>query len=144
MQGTIEVKSQLEKGSRFIVKLPDKFCSNQGELIEKTDAEENESVKSETTVLVVEDDAINRIYISRLLKAKNIKVVEAVNGYQAIERCIETAPDIILMDISLPKLNGLDATREIRALERYRNLPIIALTAYSHGRKRLPPFSSTE
>ncbi len=132
MGGSIEVESVMGKGSVFTIILPDKFCEAEQCLKKTGTTETEEQVQKKTTVLIVEDEAINRLYLSTILKEKGYNVVEAVNGYQAIERCIESAPDMVLMDISLPKLSGLDAAMEIHAIDRYRDLPIVALTAHAH------------
>src|SRR5215204_4348313 len=76
---------------------------------------------SRPTVLVVEDFEDNRFMMRRLLEMSGYRVVEAVNGNQAVERAASDHPDIILMDLSLPQLDGLAATRRI---------PIVAVSAH--------------
>jgi len=82
------------------------------------------------TVLVVEDFEDNRFMMRRLLEMSGYRVVEAVNGNQAVERAASEDPDIILMDLSLPQLDGLAATRRIRAQENSRKVPIVAVSAH--------------
>jgi CheY-like chemotaxis protein len=82
------------------------------------------------TVLVVEDFEDNRFMMKRLLEMSGYRVVEAVNGNQAVESAASENPDIILMDLSLPQLDGLAATRRIRAQEDSRKVPIIAVSAH--------------
>jgi CheY-like chemotaxis protein len=81
-------------------------------------------------VLVVEDFEDNRFMMRRLLEMSGYYVVEAVNGNQAVEQASSQRPDIILMDLSLPQLDGLAATRRIRAQEGSRKVPIIAVSAH--------------
>ena len=81
-------------------------------------------------VLVVEDFEDNRFMMRRLLEMSGYQVVEAVNGNQAVERAASDHPDIILMDLSLPQLDGLAATRRIRAQENSRRVPIVAVSAH--------------
>ena len=81
-------------------------------------------------VLVVEDFEDNRFMMRRLLEMSGYQVVEAVNGNQAVERAASDEPDIILMDLSLPQLDGLAATRRIRAQENSRRVPIVAVSAH--------------
>lgn len=83
------------------------------------------------TVLVVEDNIINMLLTGTIIKkyAPDAKIVEAVNGIEAIELFKKQPPDIILMDIQMPEMNGYDATKEIRLLDRTSHIPIIALTA---------------
>src|SRR5215204_2445102 len=85
---------------------------------------------SRPTVLVVEDFEDNRFMMRRLLEMSGYRVVEAVNGNQAVESAATENPDIILMDLSLPQLDGLAATRRIRAREGLRKVPIVAVSAH--------------
>jgi two-component system cell cycle response regulator DivK len=85
---------------------------------------------SSLVVLVVEDFEDNRFMMRRLLEMSGYRVVEAVNGNQAVERAVSERPDIILMDLSLPQLDGLAATRRIRAQEGMRKVPIVAVSAH--------------
>ena len=82
------------------------------------------------TVLVVEDFEDNRFMMRRLLEMSGYRVVEAVNGNQAIEAAERERPDIILMDLSLPMLDGLAATRRIRAHDGLSKVPIVAVSAH--------------
>jgi len=82
------------------------------------------------TVLVVEDFEDNRFMMRRLLEMSGYRVVEAVNGEQAVEVAAEERPDLILMDLSLPKLDGLAATRRIRQNYGLTEVPIVAVSAH--------------
>ena len=90
----------------------------------------NEPGESRPVVLVVEDFEDNRFMMRRLLEMSGYTVVEAVNGNQAVERAASEQPDIILMDLSLPQLDGLAATRRIRTQEGARRVPIVAVSAH--------------
>ncbi|HEX8283584.1 MAG TPA: response regulator [Pyrinomonadaceae bacterium] len=90
----------------------------------------DEQGDSRPTVLVVEDFEDNRFMMRRLLEMSGYQVVEAVNGNQAVELAATKSPDIILMDLSLPQLDGLAATRRIRAQENARKVPIVAVSAH--------------
>ena len=81
-------------------------------------------------VLVVEDFEDNRFMMKRLLEMSGYRVVEAVNGNQAVESAAREQPDIILMDLSLPLLDGLAATRRIREQQGARRVPIVAVSAH--------------
>ena len=85
---------------------------------------------SQPLVLVVEDFEDNRFMMRRLLEMSGYRVVEAVNGNQAVESAASENPDIILMDLSLPQLDGLAATRRIRSREGLRKVPIVAVSAH--------------
>ncbi len=82
-------------------------------------------------ILLVEDNEMNRDMLSRRLLKKGYEVVMAMDGEQAIELAGTEAPDLILMDISLPGLDGWEATRRLKAMPETQAIPIIALTAHA-------------
>jgi len=82
------------------------------------------------TVLLVEDTEDNRFMMSRLLELSGYSVIEAVNGREAIRIAEEQRPELILMDLSLPLIDGLAATRQIRNLPELRKVPIIVVSAH--------------
>jgi two-component system, cell cycle response regulator DivK len=82
-------------------------------------------------ILLVEDNELNRDMLSRRLVRKGYDVAVAVDGRQGVTMARDGDFDLILMDMSLPELDGWDATRELRADERTRETPIIALTAHA-------------
>ena len=87
--------------------------------------------QSEIRVLVVEDNETNRYLLRFILEKNGYEVVEARDGVTGVELAIQEKPDLILMDIQLPDINGLDATKRIRASEADSEIPIIALTSYA-------------
>src|ERR1700742_4903911 len=94
-------------------------------------SEEGRSImNSAKRVLVVDDFEDSRFSLSRLLEIEGYEVIEAKDGAQAIEMAIKDRPDLILMDLSLPVVDGLSATRQIRQDDAMRRVPIIALTAH--------------
>ena len=82
-------------------------------------------------ILLVEDNEMNRDMLSRRLARKGYHVVIAVDGQQAIEFAVAERPDLILMDMSLPVMDGWEATRRLKASEATKPIPIIALTAHA-------------
>ena len=84
-----------------------------------------------TKILLVEDNEMNRDMLSRRLARKGYEIVIAVDGQQGIEMAAADPPALILMDMSLPVLDGWEATRRIKADERTRHIPVIALTAHA-------------
>src|SRR5205085_1521393 len=90
-------------------------------------AEHNGSKK---TVLVVEDFEDNRFMMRRLLELDGYHVIEAINGQEAVLIAAQERPNLILMDLSLPQIDGLAATRSIRQLDSMRDVPIIAISAH--------------
>ncbi len=83
------------------------------------------------TLLLVEDNEDNRIIYSTVLRHTGYDVVEAMDGVQAVELARRIRPDLILMDISIPEIDGWEATRILRQDATTRDIPIIALTAHA-------------
>jgi CheY-like chemotaxis protein len=84
-----------------------------------------------TKILLVEDNEMNRDMLSRRLLRKGFEVVMAVDGEQAVIMAQRERPDLILMDMSLPVIDGWEATRRVRADDATSHIPIIALTAHA-------------
>ncbi len=82
-------------------------------------------------ILLVEDNEMNRDMLSRRLERKGYAVTIAVDGQQGVDMATADPPALILMDMSLPVLDGWEATRRIKADERTKHIPIIALTAHA-------------
>lgn len=80
-------------------------------------------------ILVVDDDAANRDIVRTRLEASGYEVNEAVNGEEGIRKAMEHIPDLIIMDVMMPKLDGWVACRMLKADERTKNVPVIMLTA---------------
>ena len=80
-------------------------------------------------ILYVEDDINNRILVRRILMSEGIEVEEAENAIDGINMALANPPDLILMDVSMPGMDGLQATKEIRNLPEIADIPVIALTA---------------
>lgn len=80
-------------------------------------------------ILVVEDDRLSLVVMHQLLAARGYDVLQASDGWDAISRARDEQPDLILMDIRLPDISGLDATRLLKKDDRTRKIPIIAVTA---------------
>lgn len=82
-------------------------------------------------ILVVEDNQDSRELVVKILRAKGYRLIEAKDGGEALQRLGEEKPDLVLMDISIPKVDGLEVTRRIRQQEHLKDIPIIALTAHA-------------
>ena len=82
-------------------------------------------------ILVVEDNEANLYLIRFILEKSGLEVIEARNGAEGVELAVKEKPDLIIMDLQLPDIDGLEATRRIRASEADSEIPIIALTSYA-------------
>ena len=82
-------------------------------------------------ILLVEDNEMNRDMLSRRLIRKGYDVVMAEDGQQGVDLAETAAPDLILMDLSLPVIDGWEATRQIKAADATKAIPVIALTAHA-------------
>jgi two-component system, cell cycle response regulator DivK len=82
-------------------------------------------------ILLVEDNEMNRDMLSRRLARRGFEVVSAVDGQDGVGAAEREAPNLILMDMSLPVIDGWEATRRIRANQATRHIPVIALTAHA-------------
>ena len=96
--------------------------------IMETDSPPGQPVKR--TILVVDDFDDTRLLLKTWLEKKGYNVAEAENGNQAVAAAWEVRPDLIIMDIEMPELDGLGATRKIRAMKELDNVPVVAVSAY--------------
>ena len=86
---------------------------------------------TDTRVLLVEDQEDNRVLARKLLERAGFRVTEAVNGREALEQAAALKPDLILLDISLPEMDGLTVARALRATPDLQQLLVVALTAHA-------------
>jgi len=128
LEGEIELASEEEKGSLFTVKIP----------LQETDSIniKNDEVHWEdchfsknNKVLVIEDDPTNMEMIEVLFRELGLKIEKADNGKRGVEKALELKPDLILMDMHMPEIDGMEATRQIRENELGENIPIVAVSA---------------
>jgi len=94
------------------------------------------------TILLVEDNEMNRDMLTRRLERKGYRVVAAIDGAQGHALAHSESPDLILMDISLPAMNGWEVTRLLKADPATRDIPIIALTAHALATDRAKAFEA--
>ncbi|NTV89964.1 MAG: response regulator [Clostridiales bacterium] len=143
MGGGIEVESEPGKGSTFSLlmefqpgtKPEDKPASAASGAMTENPADksfEAEEVVRRLRILVAEDEPINRLVISKMLIEKGYQVVSVENGMEAVEQFAGGSFDIVLMDIQMPLMNGIEATKRIRELEgNSSHIPIVAITAFA-------------
>jgi CheY-like chemotaxis protein len=124
--GSIWVESEINKGSTFYLKIP----YTRGETSEKINKDNTKSYNWENkTILIAEDEEANYSFFEMLLKSTKAKIVRATDGLEAVEKSKDPNINLVLMDIKLPELDGLEATKIIK--KNRKTLPIIAQTAYA-------------
>jgi PAS domain S-box-containing protein len=127
--GHIDLESKPGKGSVFFFSIP-YYQALAARIQENKNTSDKDKLSwKERTILVVEDDDMNFTYLKEILNVKGVKIARAADGIQAVEKARAIKPELIVMDIRLPVMNGLDATRKIR--ESGNKVPIIAQTAYA-------------
>ena len=133
LNGDIEVKSEAGKGTEFMFTLPFGFATKDEALINDYIYIDNSSLVN-LNILVAEDDEINQKLISKIAKRNNLNIEIVENGKEVLQKLQNKKFDIILMDVMMPDMDGIEATKCIRsgqAGEQVANIPIIALTAHA-------------
>jgi PAS domain S-box-containing protein len=130
MGGHISVRSALNKGTTFSIELP--LTISEEQIVQAETESKGPDIPEGIRVLVVDDNYINRLLVVHLLKAKGFDVLEASGGYEALDILQEEDIDLILMDISMPDIDGFETTRIIRKSDKayIRQIPVIAMTAH--------------
>ncbi|WP_051224381.1 PAS domain S-box protein [Flavobacterium tegetincola] len=133
MDSKLKVKSVPMEGSVFYFDVVLKHSSDSEITILKTPTNHStiNTTQLDMKILIAEDNAINMLLIKTILKGifPKAELIESMNGEEAIQKFVSAAPDLILMDVQMPLLNGLEATERIRVLDPNSSVPIIALTA---------------
>ena len=134
MEGTINVESEPNKGSRFFVSIPlTSGLLTKEELNMDTSGEQKGAELRKVKILLAEDNEANQFLIKALTKSKDWAITVVENGQEAVEAFKKDEFDLILMDVQMPLMNGYEATKTIREIEKEKGtrVPIIALTAYA-------------
>jgi len=143
MGGDISVRSQPGAGSTFTVSMP--VAPPAGDLVQAdsadTDVADHMAWLDGKHILVAEDNRVNRLLIEKYLGSTPLRLSFAHDGRQAVEMGQAEKPDLVLMDMSMPVMNGLDATRRIRASGGWQPV-IVALTANAYGSDKAACFSA--
>jgi CheY-like chemotaxis protein len=133
MHGEIQVESTLGSGSTFAVKLPLRLPEEP-----PADAPANQEARAQIayTVLAVEDNPVGLLVLRHTLERHGVHVDWATTGRAALDMAAQRRYDLVLMDLQMPEMDGLEATAELRKMPAYDNVPILALTADSSGELR--------
>ncbi|MBK8823203.1 MAG: response regulator [Anaerolineales bacterium] len=136
--GSITTQSEPGRGSRFTFELPwnskTKTLTSR-EPLDAADSEHNSSAQklpaAPRKILLAEDNQSNITVTRDYLENRGYQVVVAYDGEEVLSKAEEFSPDLILMDIQMPRLNGFEAARRLRAAPQFASVPIIALTAFA-------------
>jgi len=134
--GSVQVESEVGRGSRFTIILP----WNEGETTSQFSGRELSTPvevaqkrapakEDQAIILLADDNEPNILVIDDYLQEHGYQVVVAHNGLEVLEKAEATSPDLILMDIQMPEMDGLEAIQRLRVKPRFSSTPIIALTA---------------
>ena len=99
-------------------------------------AQNNQQADAPRTILVVDDFDDTRLLLRTWLQRKGFRVVEAENGNRAVAAAEQERPDLIIMDVEMPEMDGLSATRKLRELEHFATVPLVAVSAYGADQYR--------
>lgn len=131
MGGHIFVTSKVGEGSSFNVVLENVSTASISDIVDHQDEDiDMDGIQFDpASILIADDIPMNRNLVKEYLESYDFKVYEATNGHEAVELAKHLLPDLILMDMKMPVLNGYEATKQIKEDEQTKNLPVIALTA---------------
>lgn len=130
--GEISVSSKIGEGSCFSIFIP---IESKDELVLEKDF--IEKTNQEIEILIVEDNEPIRNYLKQIFTSINIKVSEAINGKEGLQLATEKIPDIIISDLMMPEMNGIQMVKNLKSQEITNHIPIIMLTAKSSVESRL-------
>ena len=130
MGGRLDFSSD-DGGSRFILSLVEANADTPAVNRDVTAVPQEEEAGRERRVLIVEDDTINLFILENLMANRGWVTIQAVNGEEAMEELEEDIPDLVLLDMGLPRKTGLEVLSFIRGREELKSLPVLAVTAYS-------------
>jgi len=130
MNGHITLVSEVDKGSNFIIEFADVRYDKKDSLKSNRKPSENEKIRfHEAKILIADDIESNRLLLIEFCKELGLETIEAVNGKEAVEYAKLNVPDMILMDMRMPVMDGYEAIKSVKEDESLRRIPVIAVTA---------------
>ncbi|MFP4582422.1 MAG: response regulator [Desulfococcaceae bacterium] len=127
--GQITVECHLESGNRFTLSLPDRQTKDSSEIVSRKPAEAADGAPSKATILLAEDNPESAAVMADYVRSRGYAVRTALTGREALEGARQNPPDLMLMDVQMPDMDGLEAIRNLRADPQLRFVPVIAITA---------------
>ncbi len=135
MNGNIAVESEVGKGSNFKIYLYDVEIADPASYVPMVESRELKLDFKGKTLLIVEDIPSNRTVLKGFLEASNLNIIEAENGRDALRQIENIRPELILMDMQMPVMDGWEATGILKQSKEYSSIPVVALTASVLGTK---------
>lgn len=129
LKGEISVKTKLGKGTRFVLTIPFKELTSNCKKNKKIITEL--STKKKLKVISADDVEINQLLLEKIIKTECVIFKKVYNGKELLDELDKETYDLILMDIQMPVLNGIEATKQIRNHKSHKHMPIIAISAYA-------------
>ncbi len=129
MGGRIDLESTPGQGSTFRVHFPQIDVASSDGPIDDVETVLEQGIFSGETVLIVDDIATNREVICEFLQGLNLNLLQAANGREALEIVESTPPDVLLLDVQMPVMDGWELSRLLKANEKYRHIPVLILSA---------------
>jgi len=133
MGGNLNIASEFGSGSLFYFEIP-VLCIEDASLLSESQNQRIIGLKPgqpHFSILIVEDQPENRLLLHKTLEPFHFVISEAVNGLEAVQYCEQNIPDLIFMDMRMPVMDGIEATRILRSKEKTKNVKIVALTAHA-------------
>jgi len=130
MNGSIDLVSVPEKGSTFTVRIPDiKFVTGSPKQPMETEFNPNDVIFEKAIILIVDDVDDNRFYLSAVLEDTELTIIEAEDGYEALKAIEKKKPDLAIVDIQMPGMDGFELLSKIRENSDLKHIPVIAYSA---------------
>ncbi len=130
MQGNITVQSEINAGAKFTIEFKNIRYSDNNGFIANIPNNYHKTIRfNDQTVLLVEDIASNRLIVRGFLENMNLNIEEALNGLEAMEHLAIKIPDLILLDMQMPIMDGYETIEALKQSDQYKDIPVIALTA---------------